>query len=497
MENNSEKDNSAESYQRDRELFDEIMDQSPIGIAIVDPKGELIDCNEYLGDLLGFTCDELLDLNFGEFTHPDDLKKEWPLIKEMWDGKRKRYSIIKRYFHRDGHIIWVEVVASVIRDKKGQPKLGFAFVQDISAEIEAKRELKKSKEYYQGVVEDQTELIVRWKNEGILTFVNRSYCDFFKKTKQELIGKTFLELIPKEDRHLIEENVEKITEENPISSHEHRVIKPDGSIGWTEWINRGIFDEEGELIEYQSVGRDITNRKKTEQQLRMAKKSSEFYKDLLAHDMRNILNNIKLSMELIERVKEQEDMQEMIKTINKQIERGTSLISNIKSFSILEENQDIIKSVDLINTLQKAIENIETRFKEKDILIELETFQKDLDVKAGDMLLNVFENFLINAVMHNESEVKRVWIEISRIHIRGEDYLKIEFKDNGRGISEERKKTIFNRSYDKNKFSGGMGIGLSLVHRIIEKYDGLIKIENRITEDYTQGSNFIIFLKEA
>ncbi|TFF97034.1 MAG: PAS domain S-box protein [Promethearchaeota archaeon] len=492
--------NLNEHYQRDNEIFNQLMHQSPIGIAIVDKRGVLVDCNKALGDMLGYSQEELLNLSFEDFTHPEDLNKEWPMIKNMWNGEIDKYHIIKRYIHKSGEIIWVDLVGSILYKNKEKSTLGFAFVQDITERVKAKEELKRSKEYYQGVIEDQTELIVRWKFNGILTFVNNSYCEYFEKKRDELIGKSFLALIPEEDRHLINENIANITLENPIASHEHRVIKSDGSIGWTEWVNRGIFNEQGGIIEYQSVGRDITERKKAEKIMRLARDRSEFYKDLLAHDISNIFNNIKLSLKLLKL--EKQDPQTLIKKkeainiIEDQIKRGSSLISNVRSFSVLDNEEQTIKSVDIKNVLHNAIESIKSRFNKENINIKMKIDEDISIVSAGDMLYNAFENLILNGIMHNRNDLKVIWINASKIQLNDGKYVKLEFKDNGIGISNERKKNIFQRTYDRENLTGGMGIGLSLVSRIIELYEGKLSVENRIYGDYTKGSNFIVYLKE-
>ena len=116
---------------------------------------------------------------------------------------------------------------------------------------------------------------------------------------------------------------------------------------------------------------------------------------------------------------------------------------------------------------------------------------------AGDLLIDVFENVLINTIIHNKSDISKIWIELSFIKYNNEKYVKIEIKDNAVGITNERKTEIFKRTHKKVKGIGGMGIGLSLVKMIITGYAGKIWVEDRIEGDYTKGSNFIILLKMA
>jgi len=130
--------------------------------------------------------------------------------------------------------------------------------------------LWESESRYRAIVQDQTELICRFLPDKTLTFVNRAYCRYFGKKPQELVGHKFIPLIPKEDREKVEKHFASFSPENPVATHEHRVIAPDGKIYWQEWTNRAIYDEQDNLVEFQNVGRDITDRKDTIDVLRIS-----------------------------------------------------------------------------------------------------------------------------------------------------------------------------------------------------------------------------------
>jgi len=127
--------------------------------------------------------------------------------------------------------------------------------------------LKKSESLYDAIVEDQTELICRFLPDGKLTFVNEAYCRYFNKTKQELIGYNFFPLIPQEDHIIIHQNIAILNKKKPVVTHEHRVINALGHLRWHQWTNRAFFNEKGEIIEFQAVGRDITLLKQIETEL--------------------------------------------------------------------------------------------------------------------------------------------------------------------------------------------------------------------------------------
>ncbi len=124
--------------------------------------------------------------------------------------------------------------------------------------IRAEEALAKSEEQYRNVVEDQTELISRFLPDGTHVFVNGAYCRYFGFSREEILGHRFKPVIPREDKERVRHFFESLTEQNPVGSIEHRIIMPDGSIRWQRWSDRAIFDAKGAIIEYQSVGRDIT-----------------------------------------------------------------------------------------------------------------------------------------------------------------------------------------------------------------------------------------------
>jgi PAS domain S-box-containing protein len=122
----------------------------------------------------------------------------------------------------------------------------------------ATRHLTESKERYRDVVETQTELICRFLPDTTLTFVNDAYCRYFGKSRDELIGLKFIEMIPTDHQAAARRHIQSLIENPRTDTHEHEVVRPDGTIGWQQWINHVISG--GDSIELQGIGRDITER---------------------------------------------------------------------------------------------------------------------------------------------------------------------------------------------------------------------------------------------
>lgn len=162
----------------------------------------------------------------------------------------------------------LHVIKVPLRDSSGEIVGLCGIARDTSERKEAEDELKTSEKRYRAIVEDQTELICRFSPDETITFVNDAYCRYFGKKKQELLNFNFLDLIPLEDQQAVREHFSSLSPEKPLVTYEHRVITPSDENRWQHWTYRAIFDEQDRLIEYQSVGHDITDLKLAEQKLR-------------------------------------------------------------------------------------------------------------------------------------------------------------------------------------------------------------------------------------
>jgi len=160
------------------------------------------------------------------------------------------------------------VFAGLLRWLMDWSKLTTSQQELLKAARESEKALRIGEARYRGVVENQTELISRFLPDGTLTFVNEALCRYVGISQDELIGRRFFDFIPDQEGRKSAEHIYTVTPDNPTKSNTHRAVLPDGRVRWTQWTQRAIFDDNGCLVEFQSVGRDITRQKNMEEELR-------------------------------------------------------------------------------------------------------------------------------------------------------------------------------------------------------------------------------------
>ncbi|MFW9261034.1 PAS domain S-box protein [Nostoc sp. CALU 546] len=200
-----------------------------------------------------------------DYTHPDDRDRYCQAVNATI-ANGEPLSIEYRMIRRDGRIIWVRNQANLVLDADGQTQLLQGLLFDISARKQVEAALQESEARSRAILEDQTELIARGLPDGTFTFVNEAYCRFFGLERDKIIGQHYKPVVFEEDQERVFSLVNSISLENPVITIENRVVACQG-VRWTQWIIRGIFDDQGTIVELQSVGRDITDRKQVEQAL--------------------------------------------------------------------------------------------------------------------------------------------------------------------------------------------------------------------------------------
>jgi PAS domain S-box-containing protein len=141
-------------------------------------------------------------------------------------------------------------------------------------------------------LENQTELICRFKLDGTILFVNEAYCRFFGITKSQIEGQKWQPLVWHEDLQMVSDKINSLSPKRPVVTIENRVTAAKGKVRWGQWVNRGFFNKFNQLTEIQTVGRDITERKQYDETLRIAAAAFEAQESILVTDAQKVIQRV-------------------------------------------------------------------------------------------------------------------------------------------------------------------------------------------------------------
>ncbi len=254
-----------EAIRQSEERFRALVQNSSDVILLLDADGTVRYVSPSVEWILGYAPEQILGGNLFEYAHPADLAAARENLAQAMRRPGTPFVHESRFLHAAGSWVCLETVTNSLLS---QPSVRAVVVnaRDITERKRVEEALRESEARFRVVVEDQTEFIVRWKPDGTHTFVNEAYCRYFEQSSEQLLGTSFLDLIAEEGRQALLDGLARLTPADPVAVHLHRQTKPDGTPAWLEWTARALYDEDGQLVELQSVGRDVTQRKEMEEE---------------------------------------------------------------------------------------------------------------------------------------------------------------------------------------------------------------------------------------
>jgi PAS domain S-box-containing protein len=250
------------------ERYRDLYDNASQGLFRLDVHGRMVAANSSLARLFGYR--DVADClrQSRQSAHPlrlDVADRRDLLVRAL--SQTESVAFETRVLRRDGGSRRVYCVMRAVRDSLGSPLLLEGACADFPVGVPPESMLA-AESGYRSIVEHQTELICRFDPAGRLTFVNAAFARYWGKTSEACVEENFQPAIHDGDAAVVARRIASLSPHRPTTGFEHRVLRPDGRVRWQRWTHRAIFDAEGELVEYQAVGRDITSRKLAETRLR-------------------------------------------------------------------------------------------------------------------------------------------------------------------------------------------------------------------------------------
>ena len=245
--------------------FRTFFESSAIGTAIVSLNGEFLEVNDQLSEITGYSRSELLKFKFQDITYSKDIDDDIKLYSEAKAGKRKTYKKEKRYIHKSGALIWVNISVSMVRDANGIAEYAVTQIEDITERKHAEAELIEAETKFRTLVEKSGVGVYILKDDKH-EYVNPAFAKLLGYTREEIMNaESTTTFIHPDDKELVKNNIAaRLNNEVESIQYELRGIKKNGETIWSE-----VF---GSRIPYQGssaiIGTmiDITSRKNYEKE---------------------------------------------------------------------------------------------------------------------------------------------------------------------------------------------------------------------------------------
>lgn len=307
--------------------------------------------------------------------------------------------------------------------------------------------IRESEERYRSVVEDQTEFIFRALPDGTYTFVNDAFCRFFSVERDHLPKLGEISHIPGDERKSVAAAISTLTPVKPVTQVTHRAIMQDGQESWLHWVIRGIFKDSGDIFEIQGVGRDITWQKHIEDTLILTNQKLNLLSSVTRQDILNQVFALKGFLQLALDYQDTPDrsrgfVENAMAAVNT-IENQITFTRNYQELGSKRPSWQSINQV--INQARGGLPMVQ---------YELKFHRPGLQVLADPLLEKVFFNLFDNTIRHSGGSMRTIRVSSQET---GEG-LVITCEDDGKGISEAARKTLFTRG---GSTTTGFGLFLS------------------------------------
>ena len=450
----------AHSPTRDTQLFRDVFDASPIGIAVENLDGQPLFVNPAFCSMIGFTAEELFSKHCVDFSPPEDAEKDWVFFQQLRAGSIDHYQLEKRYFRRDGSLVWGNLSVSLLRG--GPAPLVLAMVEDITD----KKRAEEARFRHAAIVESSEDAIASVSLEGVIESWNRGAECIFGYKECEVLGESVDILVPPELPNEENKILETLKAGGRIDQFETvRVTKTGKRIDVSLSISP-IKDSTGKIVGFSGISRDITQRKQMEEALStMSRKliqSQEQERTRIGRELHDDINQ-RLAMLAIELERVQSNPLE-IGTRLQQLREETIAISNDVQALSHELHSSKLEYLGVVSGMKSWCKEFGERQK-----MEID-FSSDvsspLPFEIGLSFFRVLQEALHNAAKH--SGAKRVEVQVAE---RAKE-VHLVIRDSGNGFDLETAKR-------------GSGLGLTTMQERIRLVDGAITFESKPQEGTT------------
>jgi two-component system, cell cycle sensor histidine kinase and response regulator CckA len=482
--------------------FRHLVESASDGIYRIDTHGVFTYANPIASRLLGCSPDEggIVGRMYLEFVRRDYHEQGIALYKRQ---VTERIPVTYWEFPAvtvDGRELWVGQNVH-IEQRHGWVTSLFAVARDITERKRAEIALRESEARYRFLTEHSTDMLARHAADGTITYASPACLSLLGYTVGELVGNSMFEYCHPDDLEAMRAAIARLIGHQGAETLTYRARRRDGSYVWLETTGQAVRDPKSGLVgEVLSVSRDITERRRLEEELRQAQKMDAVGQLAggVAHDFNNLLTTIRGFADLLTRSFESEDARRKdIAEILKATERAASLTRQLLAFS---KRQVLRVEALSVNAIVADMVRIIRRLLGDSITIDTTLEPKLWTVRADpgqleQVLLNLSLNARDAMPQGGTLRISTRNVEVAPVNapdtiVPAGNYVLLEIQDTGTGMTDETRAHVFEPFFTTKDPTGRSGLGLATVYGIVSQSGGHISV----TSSLGTGTTFSIHL---
>lgn len=438
-----------------------------------------------LQPLLGWSLKDSNDGAMIDWLHPEDHDLYFQRCRQLL----REGSVHTRYRLRDrqGEYHWVLDEAKLLRDDLGLPVEAVGLWLDVTEATLATEQVRRSEERYRILVEDSPAMICRYRPDLTLTFGNRPLAAYLECAAEDLPGSNLGQWLSAEQREGFERRIGLLSPEFPVSTAEINLQLPGREHAWWVWSDRGVFDEQGQLLEIQAVGRDNTEVRRSQQQLTQSAKMATLGEMAtgLAHEINQPLNVMRMAVVNVLKRLNNGDVQvdyltDKLNRIDDQVQRAARVVDHMRVFGRRSEveQQPFDPALAIDGTCSLMAEGmrgkgLELRISELGFEVQVLGFVDQLEQVLINLLVNARDALLDKLGQQRDF---KPWVAVHGQ--RDEQWVRLWVEDNAGGIDPRLLERIFEPFFTTKPVGVGTGLGLSVSYGIVQNMGGRLSVCN-------------------
>ena len=505
VKDNRRMDDEADGASRDVSF--KLLVQSIVDYAIymLDPEGYVTSWNAGAERIKGFQTHEIVGRHFSQFYTDEDRDEGVP--QRVLETARREGKFVGEGWRvrKDGTRFWASVVVDAIKDDAGK-LIGFAKItRDMTEQRDAQHALIEAERRFRILVQGVTDYAIYMLDpDGRVTNWNAGAARIKGYSPDEIVGEHFSRFYTTEDFGAgVPEHALKTARETGRYEAEGWRVRKDGTRFWASVVIDAIRGDDGELIGFAKITRDMTEKRET--QLRLEESREQLFRSQkmealgqltggLAHDFNNLLTAILGATELASRnIDNHEKVKRMLDGVRGSAQRGASLTKQLLAFARAQPLA--ISQIDLRQFFSDVTQLVRPSLRSDiEVVTEISDQLWPVDADPGALELAIL-NLAFNArdAMKGGGTLK---ISAHNVVLGGEpeglkgEHVAVTVSDTGEGMSKEVKERVFEPFFTTKSFGEGTGLGLSQVFGFTKQIGGAITVESAPD----QGAAFAIYL---